>query len=190
MKYAIALCALSMLGGCTGMVGDGPTGSGSGTGTAPNLQVPLGYRSWPVFLSAVQRDDVAQIRDIYIDRNATSMQQGELFPDGTVMVMDLFAAQKDTSGALVKGADGKLVKGALQKVYLMGKELGWNVYTKPQPTGDWLYFAYSADATTELTDPTASCVECHLKLTADVDWIYGYKDYFTSRSTTTSASGQ
>src|SRR5215471_12097907 len=101
MKYAMAACALAVaLGGCTGMVGDGPTG-GSGTGTAPNLQVPRNYRSWPVFLSAVQREDVAQIRDIYIDKAATSMQQGDLFPDGTVFVMDLWAAQKDSSGALM-----------------------------------------------------------------------------------------
>jgi hypothetical protein len=174
-----------VLSACTGMVGDGPAGGGSGTGTAPNLLVPSGYRNWPSFLGAVQRDDVAQIRDIYINRNGANIVQGEAFPDGTVMVMDLFAAQKDSSGALVHGADGKLVKGDLSKVYLMGKELGWNVYTTPKPTGDWLYFAYSADATTELTDPTSSCVDCHLKLAGDVDWIYGYKDYFATRTTTT-----
>jgi hemoglobin len=181
----IATCGLAVLSACTGMVGDGPAGGGSGTGTAPNLLVPSGYRNWPSFLLAVQRDDVAQIRDIYINRNGANIVQGEAFPDGTVMVMDLFAAQKDPSGALVHDAGGKLVKGDLSKIYLMGKELGWNVYTTPEPTGDWLYFAYSADAKTELTDPTSSCVDCHLKLAGDVDWIYGYKDYFATRTTTT-----
>ena len=41
------------------------------------------------------------------------------------------------------------------------------------------------NAKTELTDPTSSCVDCHLKLAADVDWVYGYKDYFAARTTTT-----
>jgi hypothetical protein len=39
--------------------------------------------------------------------------------------MENYAAQADACGNLIKGTDGKLVKGNLLRVFVMGKNPGW-----------------------------------------------------------------
>ena len=41
-----------------------------------------------------------------------------------VSVMELYKAKENADGTLSKGADGKLEKGALLKVFVMGKGAG------------------------------------------------------------------
>ena len=42
--------------------------------------------------------------------------------------MELYKAEENTDGTLSKGADGKLEKGALLKVFVMGKGRGWGEF--------------------------------------------------------------
>ena len=48
------------------------------------LAVPADYRSWPKFLSAVQRPDAKQVREIYMNPTAASATAAGGFPQGTV----------------------------------------------------------------------------------------------------------
>ena len=110
------------------------------------LAVPADYRSWPKFLVDVQRPDAKQIRDIYINPIGSGIGPGETFPNGTVSVMDLYKARENPDGSLMKTPDGKLVKGDLLKVFVMGKGAGWgDTVAKPElKNGDWVYGAYKA----------------------------------------------
>jgi hypothetical protein len=140
--------------------------------------VPLApdYRSWALVLKEVQRTDSGQVRDIYVNSIGASGGKGGSFPNGTVMVMDLFAAQKDGAGNATVDADGKLVKGALLKTFVMGKDAGWGAKVDPAlQNGDWLYAAYGADLA-PLTDSTTSCFACHLPLGASKDWVHRYDE--------------
>jgi hemoglobin len=135
--------------------------------------IPADYKSWPKFLSEVQRPDAKQVREIYVNPLGHRTQKGQLFPNGTVFVMENYAAKP--------GADGKLAKGDLLRVFVMGKGEGWGE-TAPQGlrNGDWVYASYGADG--KMTaDPIAPCRACHLPLTAK-DFVHRYDEYFDKRS--------
>lgn len=168
MKRALAMCALFVVA-CN-------------HGSPPDLAVPASYRAWPVFLSAVQRPDIGEVRDIYINEVGAGATEGEAFPEGTVLVMDLFQAEQDAAGNFLKDDQGNLVKGALANVFLMGKEAGWGAYAPPDMgNGDWLYFPYEADGTTHVAGPTDACFSCHLPIGASQDWVQRYAEYFKDR---------
>ena len=89
------------------------------------LPVPADYKTWPKYLSAVQRPDIKQVREIYMNSAAKAGTAAQGFPNGTVFVMENFAVKVDASGNPVLGPDGKLVKGDLLRVFVMGKNAGW-----------------------------------------------------------------
>ena len=84
--------------------------------------IPAGYKSWSKFLSEVQRADAKQVREIFINPLGAGAQKGQPFANGTIMVMENYAAKAGADGVPIKGADGKLVKGDLLRLAL--HELG------------------------------------------------------------------
>jgi hypothetical protein len=206
MKLAIAMggVAALLLPACTGQVGDDP--SGGSNAKPPVMEFPIDYLNWKTFQLGVQRggpatvdpktgkpDPTNQIRDIYINSIGAdpNLHDGDMFPPGTEFAMELWKVKMNGSEPALN-PDNTMIKDTLFKIYIMGKELGWNVYTTPKPTGDWLYQAYTADRKM-LTDPTSSCVDCHLKLqdmsttlpASKGDWVYGYSNYFASKDNPT-----
>lgn len=147
-----------------------------------DLTVPADYKAWPTYLSEVQRPDAKQIREIYINPIGAKSTAGAPFPDGTVSVMELYKAKEGADGALMKNADGKLVKGDLLKVFVMGKGKGWGE-TAPAglKNGDWVYSAYLADGKTVAPDPSVGCRACHLPLGESKDYVHRYDEYFEKR---------
>ena len=146
-------------------------------------QLPLAadYKSWPVFLKEVQRPDAKQIRDIYINTVGSKTAAGKAFPNGTVSVMELYKAKENADGTLSKGADGKLEKGALLKVFVMGKGDGWGESAPAgMKNGDWVYSAYLPDGK-PAPDPIVACRSCHLPLGESKDFVHRYDEYFQAR---------
>ena len=138
------------------------------------LALPADYKSWPKFLSNIQRADNKQVREIYINRPGTATARGAAFPNGTVFVMEIHKANP--------GADGRLEKGELAKIFVMGKNPGWGAAVSPAElrTGDWIYSAYKADGQTPSSDDIAQCRACHLPL-AKQDFVHRYDEYFDQR---------
>jgi hemoglobin len=144
------------------------------------LAIPADYKSWPKFLTAVERPDAKQVRDIYVIPGADRTKAGDPFPDGTVFVMENYAAKANADGTLVTGGDGKLVKRDLLRVFVMGKGEGFADKTIPElKNGTWVYAAYDA-AGKPAPDPTANCRACHLPQ-ASKDFVHRYDEYFSSR---------
>ena len=146
-------------------------------------QLPLAadYKSWPVFLKEVQRPDAKQIRDIYINTVGSKTAAGKAFPNGTVSVMELYKAKENADGTLSKGANGKLEKGALLKVFVMGKGDGWGESAPAgMKNGDWVYSAYLPDGK-PAPDPIVACRSCHLPLGESKDFVHRYDEYFQAR---------
>jgi hypothetical protein len=143
------------------------------------LAVPANYRNWPKFLSAVQRPDAKQVREIYMNTVATGGTAANGFPNGTVFVMENFAAAENPDGTLKLGPDGKLVKAALLRVFVMGKNEGWGA-SAPEglKNGDWIYAAYLSSGD-KAPDPTVACRACHLPLTASKDFVHRYDEHFS-----------
>jgi len=146
----------------------------------PELTLPAGYRGWSKFLSDVQRPDAKQVREIYVNPIGSRAIHGQPFPEGTVLVMENYAARADAEGRLLKGSDGMLVKGDLLRVFVMGKGPGFGEAAPPGlRNGEWLYAAYDADGT-RATDDLNACRACHLPVAAQ-DYVQRYEQYFALR---------
>jgi len=147
-----------------------------------DLTVPSSYKSWSKFLVGVDRPDVKQVRDIYINPIGSKAKAGEKFPNGSMMVMELYKAAEEADGTLKKTSDGKLVKGALLKVFVMGKGTGWGA-AAPEglKNGDWIYSAYGEDTRTATADDPKACRGCHLPHGDTKDFVARYDEYFQKR---------
>lgn len=144
-----------------------------------DITVPANYQTWPKFVSTVDKEKIAQVREIYINETGMQAKRGEAFPSGTFSVMELYAAKKSPQGELLKDSQGNLVKGELSKIFVMAKKTGWGA-KQPAGTidnGDWLYGAYKADAKTAATSDFSACRSCHLPL-ANKDYIARYDEHF------------
>jgi hemoglobin len=87
------------------------------------------------------KQDAKQVPDLYVNNTGVMTKEGEVFPSGTVMVMELYKAQMD-GGALITRSDGKLVKGDLAKIFVMAKGDGWGQDVPDSlKNGSWVYSA-------------------------------------------------
>ncbi|MBX3606655.1 MAG: cytochrome P460 family protein [Piscinibacter sp.] len=150
----------------------------TGCATAPKplndgeLAVPADYKGWPKFLSGVQRPDAKQVREIYMNPVAAGATAAGGFANGSLLVMENYAA--------TEGADGKLVKGNLLRVFVMGKNAGWGQGAAPAlRNGNWVYASYLADGT-KGPENLDTCRACHLPL-AGKDFVHRYDEHFAQK---------
>lgn len=179
-RTMLGLVAAAVLASCSMM-------SGSETKTAMTpledgqLPLPVNYKSWPKFLSAVQRPDANQVREIYVNPIGYQAKAGEPFAHGTIFVMENYALQMGADGKPATGSDGKLVKGTLQRVFVMAKGPGYaSQVVKELKTGDWAYTSYDASGN-KTADPIVACRACHVPL-ANKDFVARYDEYFAARA--------
>lgn len=144
------------------------------------LPVPGDYKTWPKFLSAVQRPDAKQVREIYMSPASSGATAAGGFGNGTVFVMENYAARARADGTLETGPDGKLVKGDLLRVFVMGKNAGWGAdVIEPLRNGNWVYAAWLPSGQ-KAPDDINTCRACHLPL-ASKDFVPRYDEHFASR---------
>ena len=174
LKIALAAAAAAaVLAGCASAPPAPPTKDGE-------LAMPTDYKSWPRFLPTIDRADVKQVRDIYMNPVSTKVQKGEAFPQGSRFVMEIYAAAAEADGTLKKDAAGRLVKGNLMHVYVMGKEANWGG-DAPEAlrNGNWIYSAYKPDGAAN-TPIVNTCRGCHTPLKKE-DFVFHYDRYFAER---------
>ena len=144
------------------------------------LQIPADYGSWPIFLTNIDKKQSKQVRDIYINPTGAKGSAGKGFASGTLLVMELYKAKENPDGTLQKTPKGRLIKGDLFKVYIMGKDEGWG---GDQPdnlkNGAWIYSAYGPDGK-PLAEDFSKCRACHVPLAAK-DFVFRYDEYFEKR---------
>jgi len=145
------------------------------------IPLPADYKSWPKFLTAVQRPDIKQVRDLYVNSTGERTARGEEFLNGTVFVMENYKARENPDGTLAKGSDGNLVKGELAKIFVMAKGKGWGQDVSDNAkTGWWVYSAYGPDGKPSAED-FIKCRSCHFPL-GQKDFVQRYDEYFDKRS--------
>ena len=174
---AIALAAAVLAAGCGSLMAPPAKPLNDG-----ELAVPADYRGWPKFLSAVQRPDAKQVREIYMNASAEKATKDGGFANGSLLVMENYAAQANADGTLKTGADGKLVKGDLLRVFVMGKDAGWgDGALEALRNGNWVYASYLADASKKGPEDTNTCRACHLPLGAKLDFVHRYDEHFAQK---------
>jgi hemoglobin len=182
IRIVVALSTAVAIAGCAGMQDGEEAMLTDDKMMAPkdgDLAMPAGYETWPVFVMNIDKEKNKQVRDIYINTRGTSMQKGDMFPDGTQFVMTLYNAQQHADGSLMMMGDDKLVKGGLSKVFIMEKRAGWGDNAPAGlKNGDWIYAAYNADGSRAEADYNA-CRDCHMSL-SDTDFVFHYDKYFSN----------
>ena len=117
---------------------------------------PTGYRDWTHVMSMLIFDEkhplynpFGGLHHIYVNtKGLTAYRKGGSFPDGTVIVFDLFEAKMD-QGAYVEGS--RKFIGVMQKDAKKFKE-----------TGGWGFDAFEKDTKNSFVkDGGKSCFNCH-----------------------------
>lgn len=143
------------------------------------VAVPADYKSWTKKFSEIQRPDLKQVREVWVNTVGANAKGGGTIPNGYTSVMELWSASESADGTLMKGADGKLVKGKLLKIFVMAKGPGWGESVTPDVlrTGDWVYSAWLPDAKTAAPDSPLVCRSCHLPQKEN-DFMFRFNEYF------------
>ena len=146
------------------------------------ITVPADYRGWNKFVPTVEKEKAGQVREIYINEIGLKTQKGEAFPAGSLSVMEIYSAEKDANGKLLRNTEGSLVKGQLAKIFVMAKGSHWGSKLSEQTVknGDWVYSAYQSDGQTPATSDYTKCRSCHKPL-ADTDFVARYDEHFSAR---------
>ena len=153
---------------------------------APKLEdgeiaMPAGYQSWPKFLSAVQRPDVKQVREIYVNPAGYKTRAGDAYAQGSMFVMENWAVKTNADGSPMAGPDGNLVKDKIAKIFLMQKGRGFAAKVPRElKIGDWVFGSYDP-AGAKIAEPFATCRACHLPL-ASQDYVWRYDEHFATRN--------
>ncbi len=134
------------------------------------------YKGWPVMFAGIDKPN-NQVRDLYINPTANDAS-GAPLPNGSQLVMEIYAAEVDEEGNAVLDADGKMQKGALSKVFVMGKDEGWGA-DATIANGSWVYSAYNGDGSVAEVDYN-SCRGCHAPLTEE-DYVPRLNEYLSTR---------
>ena len=179
IKYwSQALCAVAIWG-CA-EIGSSETASAPTKLKDGEPALPVGYQTGPKFLSEVQRPDIKQVRELFINTVGAATKAGQPFPNGTVMVMELYKVKLDGETPVV-GPDGKLIKGDLAKIFVMEKGEGWGQEAPENlRTGNWIFAAYGPDGK-GLAEDFSKCRGCHAPL-AMKDFVLRYDEYFEKRA--------
>jgi hemoglobin len=177
----IAVLAAAALAGCASMSMKPHAVVPLQDGEVP---LPAGYTSWPKFLSAVQRPDAKQVREIYINPTGFNSKAGQPFAHGSTLVMENYSAQLDAAGQPVKDADGKIVKGKLLRVFVMSKGPGFGSAAPAESkNGEWAYASFDASGA-RTADALGPCRTCHLPQ-AGRDFVFRYDEYIAARAKNT-----
>lgn len=149
---------------------------------APKLEdgeaaLPANYAAWPKFLAAVQRPDVKQVREIYVNAAGNAVQKDGTYANGAVFVMENWAAKTNADGTPMLGPDGKMMKDKLLRVFVMNKGAGNGAKVPADlKNGDWVYASFDATGA-KTVDGLSACRTCHLKF-AGTDFVASHQRRF------------
>lgn len=134
-----------------------------------DVQLPSNYKQALANFTTVDRTDNGQVRVLYGSQPALdAVKAGRPAPSGSVMVMEIYAAQRDAQNQLLKGSDGRLQRGALTSIYVMEKRTGWGAqYATAVRTGEWEFASFSPAGERAANRDMTACQTCHVPRAQD-----------------------
>ena len=116
-----------------------------------------------VLYDVLDQPDVGEIREAYIDpESLKKFQPGQPFPSGTVLTLPTFKALTSENGSFVRDANGRLVRGRLDRIVVMEKRTGWgSEYPDDIRNGEWEYNRFRPDGKFDMTADIKGCFQCH-----------------------------
>jgi cytochrome c553 len=137
----------------------------------PNLSktavtFPEGYRNSYTLYQTVNRADINQVRYLYANPTAVrAAREGKPLPDGSVLVLEQFAAKLGPDRKPIVGANGFYEPERFVAYAVMARNAGWG---KDIPemlrNEDWNYAVFNADNKHRPGVNQAECLACHKPL--------------------------
>lgn len=95
-------------------------------------------------------------------------------PYGSVIVGEIYAAEKDADGNVIESQLGRRVPAELKAIVMMERQEGWDgQYPDELKVGDWEFDVFSPDGK-NLGKDTTACRECHHPLT-ETEFTFSYQ---------------
>ena len=105
-------------------------------------------------------------------RSAQESQSGPALAERKVLTAPTFKAVLNDKGELVKDANGRLIRGPLDRIVVMEKRTGWGAeYAPDLRNGDWEYARFRPDGTLGANVNYNACFQCH-KPKGDQDFVF------------------
>jgi Cytochrome P460 len=90
------------------------------------------------------------------------------------MTMEVYKAQVNEQGELVKDANGRLIKGELTGIFVMEKRTGWGAeYGDELRNGEWEYARFTPDGQPSPNVDTKPCFQCHKPMSGQ-DFVFTF----------------
>jgi hypothetical protein len=129
-----------------------------------------------VLYDVLDQPENKEVRELFVSPEAVkSLKAGQPLPSGTVLSAPTFKAVLNDTGELVKDANGRLVRGRLDRIVVMEKRTGWGAEYPPElRNGEWEYARFGADGSASPNVKYDACFQCH-KPKADQDFVFSYQ---------------
>jgi hypothetical protein len=128
-----------------------------------------------VLYEVLDQPDNKEIAEAYVNpETLKNLRPGQPLPSGTVLTIARFKALQNDKGELVKDANGRLIRGRLDRVVVMAKRTGWGAEYPPElRNGEWEYGRFGPDGILTPNANHTACFQCH-KPKADQDFVFTY----------------
>ncbi|MEP7198485.1 MAG: cytochrome P460 family protein [Chloroflexota bacterium] len=158
-----------------------PTATPRPAPQADHVGFPDGYQTSFKFMGISDRVDNKQVRLICGNDKALSTKPGQPYAYGSVLIFESWRPKEDSSGNVIKDANGRFIREALTTVFVMRKEPGFGTEYQNLRNGEWEYVAYRPDKTVStLPQQSFSCAACHLGVGPEHDFVLR-DDIFTAK---------
>ena len=128
-----------------------------------------------VLYDILDQPENKEVRELYVNPEALkNLKAGQPLPSGTVLSAPTFKALLDDKGEFVRDANGRLIRGRLDRVVVMEKRTGWgSEYSADIRNGEWEYGRFGPEGKHTPNVNYTACFQCH-KPKAEQDFIFSY----------------
>ena len=130
----------------------------------PDFPFPQDYETRFTRYHTVYPGD--QVRHYYANDVALeAAREGHALPDGSYVIVEIFAAQTDEDGEFVLDDDGRRIAAERVGFNVMAREAGWgDDVPELLRNEDWLYASFTPEFTVNTETNQANCLACHVPL--------------------------
>jgi plastocyanin len=128
------------------------------------IAYPAGWEQWERY-NVVDRYDTKRYHELYARSEiVNAVRAGKPIPDGSALVLAMYAAEVDGKSNPVKDVNGRFKKSKLISVGVMEKRKGWGVeYPAEIRNGDWEFASFLPDGkpNEKANAGIKACFMCH-----------------------------
>lgn len=140
----------------------------------PGITLPSDFRRHFVKYAVVERRD-GTIRDLYIDpASAAKLKTQGQIPNGAILIVDAFYAQRDENGDLLYDENGYFIKGEpFEMIHVAEKRAEWAAddFLSKQRTGNWNFASFESQSGDYFDEDLDLCFHCHRPANS-TDFLY------------------